>query len=127
MDTDTEEFRQGDDKARYNRPIFTEGEGKVTQAPEGERVKCKVILEYSSDEVSESQLDQISQEYPTEADMAKIEKVKKSIKLTLPRHPMVDGLANSFIAWYKDHSMTTSLKKALQVNRWMEQMIQEFK
>ena len=46
----------------YNRPIFTGEEGKVTQVHEGERVKCKVILEYSSDEVSESQLDQIPQE-----------------------------------------------------------------
>ena len=52
-----EEFRQEGDKLRYNWPIFTGGEGKVTQVPEGGRVKCKVILEYSSDEVSESQLD----------------------------------------------------------------------
>ena len=37
-----------------NQPIFTGEEGKVTQAPEGERVKRKVILEYSCDEVSES-------------------------------------------------------------------------
>ena len=127
MDTDAEGSRQEGDKSRYNRPIFTGEEGKVTQAPEGERVKCKVILEYSSDEVSESQLDQIYQEYPTVADVDRIKKVKKNIKLTIPRHPTVKGLTDSFIAWYKDHGMTTSLRKALLVNRWTEQMIKEFK
>ena len=74
MDTNTEESRQKGDKPRYNRPIFTGGEGKVTQAPKGGRIKRKVILEYSSGEVSESQLDQISPEYPTAADVAKIKK-----------------------------------------------------
>ena len=36
MDTDAEGSRQKGDKSRYNRPIFTGEEGKVTQAPEGE-------------------------------------------------------------------------------------------
>ena len=36
MDTDILESRQGGNKSRYNRPIFTGEEGKVTQAPEGE-------------------------------------------------------------------------------------------
>ena len=128
VDTYTEESRQKGDKPRYNRPIFTGGEGKVTQAPEGGQIKCKVILEYSSDEVSESQLDQlISPEYPTAEDEAKIKKTKKSVKLTIPRHPTVEGLTESFIAWYKDHGMTMSLRKALKANRWTEQMIHEFK
>ena len=128
MDTDVEESRQKGDKPRYNRPIFTGGEGKVTQAPEGGRIKCKMILEYSSHEVSESQLDQlISPEYQTAVDVAKIKKMRKSVKLTIPCHPTVEGLTESFIAWYKDHSMTMSLRKALEANRWMEQMIHEFK
>ena len=127
MDTDAEGSRQEGNKSRYNRPIFTGEEGKVTQAPEGERVKCKVILEYSSNEVSESQLDQIHQEYPTAANMDRIKKVKRNVKLIIPCHPSVEGLTDSFIAWYKDHGMTISLRKALLVNRWMEQMIQEFK
>ena len=108
VDTDVEEIRPEGDKLRYNRPIFTRKEGKVTQVPEGGRVKHKVILEYSSDEMSESQLDQISLEYPTAADMAKIKKMRKSVKLTIPCHWTVEGLTNSFITWYKDHSMTTS-------------------
>ena len=112
---------------RYNRPIFTKGEGKVTQAPEGGQIKRKVILEYSSDEVSESQLDQISPEYPTAADIAKIKKMKKSVKLTIPCHLRVGGLTKSFIAWYKDHGMTMSLRKALEANGWTEQVIHEFK
>ena len=127
VDTDAEETRPEGDKSRYNWPIFTGEEGKVTQAPEGGRVKCKVILEYSFDEMSESQLDQISLEYPTAADVAKIKKAGKSVKLTIPCHPTVESLTDSFIAWYKDHGMTTSLRKALEVNRWMEKMIQEFK
>ena len=127
VDTNAEESRQEGNKSRYNRPIFTREEGKVTQAPEGGRVKRKVVLEYSSDEMSESQLDQISLEYPTAADVAKIKKVRKSVKLTIPCHPTVEGQTDSFIAWYKDHGMTTSLRKALEVNRWMEKMIQEFK
>ena len=127
MDNDAEETRPEGDKSRYNRPVFTREEGKVTQTPEGGRVKCKVILEYSSYDMSESQLDQISLEYPTVADMAKIKKTRKSVKLTIPHHPTVEGLTDSFIAWYKDHSMTTSLRKALEANRWMEKMIQEFK
>ena len=86
-----------------------------------------MILEYSSDEMSESQLDQISLEYPTAADMAKIKKMRKSMKLTIPHHPTVEGLTDSIIAWYKDHGMTPSLRKALEANRWMEEMIQEFK
>ena len=86
-----------------------------------------MILEYSSDEMSESQLDQISLEYPTAADVAKIKKMRKSVKLTIPHHSTVEGLTDLFIAWYKDHSMTASLRKALKVNRWMEKMIQEFK
>ena len=77
--------------------------------------------------MSESQLDQISLEYPTAADVAKIKKVRKSMKLIIPRHPTVEGLTDLFIAWYKDHGMTTSLRKALKVNRWTEKMIQEFK
>ena len=117
MDTDAEESRPEGDKLRYNWPIFTGEEGKVTQAPEGGRVKCKVILEYSSDEMSESQLDQISLEYPTAADVAKIKKAKKSVKLTIPCIPTVEGLTDSIIAWYKDHGMTTSLRKALEANR----------
>ena len=127
VDTDVEETRPEGDKSRYNWPIFTGEEGKVTQAPKGGRVKCKVILEYSSDEMSESQLDQISLKYPTVTDVAKIKEMRKSVKLTIPRHPTVEGLTNSFITWYKDHGMTTSLRKALEVNRWMEEMIQEFK
>ena len=127
VDTDVEETRPEGNKSRYNWPIFTGEEGKVTQAPEGGRVKRKVILEYSSDEMSESQLDQISLEYPTVADVAKIKKMRKSMKLTIPCHPTVEGLTNSFIAWYKDHGMTASLRKALKANRWMEKMIQEFK
>ena len=127
VDTDAEESRQKGDKPRYNRPIFTDGEGKVTQAAEGGRIKRKVILEYSSDEVSESQLDQISPEYPTAADVVKIKETKKSVKLTIPRHPTVEGLTESFIAWYKDHGMTMSLRKALKANGWMEWMIHEFK
>ena len=71
-----------------------------------------MILEYSSDEVSESQLDQISPEYPTVADVAKIKKAKKNVKLTIPCHPTVEGLTDSFIAWYKDHGMTTSLRSS---------------
>ena len=86
-----------------------------------------MILEYSSNEVSESQLDQISPECPTAVDVAKIKKMKKRMKLTIPRYPTVEGLAESFIAWYKDHSMTMSLRKALEANGWMEQMIHEFK
>ena len=86
-----------------------------------------MILEYSSDEMSESQLDQISLEYQTAADVAKIKKVRKSMKLTIPRHPTVEGLTDSFITWYKDHGMTTSLRKALEANRWKEEIIQEFK
>ena len=35
VDTDVEETRLEGDKLRYNRPIFTGEEGKVTQAPEG--------------------------------------------------------------------------------------------
>ena len=128
VDTNVEESRQKGDKPRYNQPIFTREEGKVTQAPEGGRIKCKVILEYSSNEVSESQLDQlIFPEYPTVKDVAKIKKMKKSVKLTIPHHPTVEGLTESFIAWYKDHGMTTSLRKALKANRWMEQMIHKFK
>ena len=49
VDTYAEETRPEGDKSRYNWPIFTGEEGKVTQAPEGGHVKCKVILEYSSD------------------------------------------------------------------------------
>ena len=49
------------------------------------------------------------------------------MELTIPHNPMVEGLSDSFIAWYKDHGMMTSLKKALQVSQWMEQMIQKFK
>ena len=49
VDTYAEETRPEGDKSRYNRPIFTGEEGKVTQAPEGGHVKCKVILEYSCD------------------------------------------------------------------------------
>ena len=127
VDTDAEGSRPEGDKLRYNRPIFTGEEGRVTQAPEGGRVKRKVILKYSSDEMSESQLDQISLEYPTAADVAKIKKARKSVKLTIPRHPTVEGLTDSFIAWYKDHGMTMSLRKALEANRWMEKIIQEFK
>ena len=127
VDTDMEESRQEGDKSRYNQPIFTGGEGKVTQAPKGGRIKRKVILEYSSNEVSESQLDQISPEYPTVADIAKIKKMKKSMKLTIPCHLTVEGLTELFITWYKDHSMTTSLRKALKANGWTEQMIHEFK
>ena len=127
VDTDTEETRPEGDKSRYKRFIFTGEEGKVIQAPEGGRVKCKVILEYFSDEMSESQLDQISLEYPTVADVAKIKKTRKSMKLTIPLHPTVEGLTDSFVAWYKDHGMTASLRKALEANRWMEKMIQEFK
>ena len=33
VDTDAEESRQEGDKSRYNQPIFTGGERKVTQAP----------------------------------------------------------------------------------------------
>ena len=70
VDTDAEDSRQKGDKLRYNWPIFTRGEEKVTQAPKGGRIKRKVILEYSSYEVSESQLDQlISPEYPTVEDV----------------------------------------------------------
>ena len=128
VDTNAEESRQKGNKPRYNWPIFTGGEGKVTQAPEGGQIKRKVILEYSSNEVSESQLDQqISPEYPTVEDVAKIKKMKKSMKLTIPCHPTVEGLTELFIAWYKDHSMTMSLRKALKANRWTEQMIHEFK
>ena len=53
--------------------------------------------------------------------------MKKNVKLTIPHHPTIEGLTYSFITWYKDHSMTTSLRKALLANRWMEQMIQDFK
>ena len=77
--------------------------------------------------MSESQLDQISLEYPTAADVAKIKKARKSMKLTIPCHPTVEGLTDSFITWYKDHGMTTCLRKALKVNRWMKKMIQKFK
>ena len=122
-----EESRQEGDKSRYNQPIFTRGEGKVTQAPKGGQIKHKVILEYSSNEVSESQLDQISPEYPMTVYVAKIKKTKKSVKLTIPRHPTVEGLTESFITWYKDHGITTSLRKALEANGWTEQMIHEFK
>ena len=128
VDTNMEESRLKGDKLKYNWPIFTRGEGKVTQAPEGGQIKRKVILEYSSDEVSESQLNQlISPEYPTVEDIAKIKKMKKSMKLIIPRHPTIEGLTESFIAWYKDHGMTTSLRKALKANGWMKQMIHEFK
>ena len=60
-------------------------------------------------------------------DVAKIKKTKKSMKLTIPHHPTVEGLTKSFITWYKDHGMTTSLRKALEANGWTEQMIHEFK
>ena len=87
-----------------------------------------MILEYFSNEVSESQLDQlISPEYPTVEDVAKIKKMKKSMKLTIPCHLTVEGLKELFIAWYKDHGMTMSLRKALKANRWTEQMIHVFK
>ena len=128
VDTNAEESRQKGDKLRYNWPIFTGEEGKVTQAPEGGHIKCKVILEYSSNEVSESQLDQlISPDYPIAEDIAKIKKMKKSVKLTIPCHLTVEGLTESFIAWYKDHGMTTSLRKVLKANRRMEPMIHKFK
>ena len=128
VDTDTEESRQRGDKLRYNWPIFTREEGKVTQAPKGGRIKCKVILKYSSDDVNESQLDQLTfPEYPTAADVAKVKKTRKSVKLTIPCQLTVEGLTELFIAWYKDHGMTTSLRKALKANRWMEQMIHKFK
>ena len=128
VDTDTEESRQKGGKPRYNRPIFTGDKGKVTQAPEGGRIKHKVDLQYSSDEASESQLDQmVSPECPTAEDVAKIKRTKKSVKLTIPRHPTVEGLTESFITWYKEHGMTTSLRKALDANRWTEQMIHKFK
>ena len=35
VDTNTEESRQKNNKPRYNQPIFTAEEGKVTQAPKG--------------------------------------------------------------------------------------------
>ena len=35
VDTDVEVSRLEGDKLRYNQPIFTGEEGKVTQAPEG--------------------------------------------------------------------------------------------
>ena len=35
VDTNGEETRPEGDKLRYNQPIFTREEGKVTQAPEG--------------------------------------------------------------------------------------------
>ena len=35
VDTDVEESKQKGNKPRYNWPIFTGGEGKVTQAPKG--------------------------------------------------------------------------------------------
>ena len=128
VDTDVEESRQKGDKLRYNQPIFTGDEGKVTQAPKGGRIKHKVVLEYSSNEVSESQLDKmVSPECLMAEDVAKIKRTKKSVKLTIPCHPIVEGLTESFIAWFKDHGMTTSLKKALRANRWTEQMIHEFK
>ena len=127
VDNDARETRPEGDKSRYNWRIFTREEGRVTQAPEVGQVKCKVILEYSSNEMSESQLDQISLEYPTVADVAKIKKARKSMKLTIPCHPTVEGRTDLFIAWYKDHGMTTSLRKALEVNRWTEKIIQEFK
>ena len=128
MDTDVEEPRQKGNKPRYNHPIFTGHEGKVTQAPEGEQVKQKVVLEYSSDKASESQLDQmVSPDCPTADDVARIKRVKKAVKLTIPHQPTVEGLTESFITWYKDHGMMTSLKKALRANRWTEEMIQEFK
>ena len=57
VDTNAEESRPEGDKSRYNWPIFTGEEGRVTQAPKGGPVKRKVILEYSSDEMSVSQLD----------------------------------------------------------------------
>ena len=60
-------------------------------------------------------------------DVAKIKKMKKIVKLTIPCHLTVEGLTESFTTWYEDHSMTTSLRKALKANRWMEQMIHEFK
>ena len=79
-------------------------------------------------EVSESQLHQlIFPEYPTAEDIARIKKTKKSMKLTIPCHPTVEGLTESFITWYKDHGMTTSLRKAFEANRWTEQMIHKFK
>ena len=128
MDTDVEEPRQNGDKPRYNRPIFTGDEGKVTQAPEGERINWKVVLEYSSDEANESQLDQmVSPDCPMADDIARIRRIKKTVKLTIPHQPTVEGLMESFIAWYRDHGVTASLKKALQANRWMEEMIHEFK
>ena len=128
VDIDTEESRQKGSKPRYNRPIFTGDKGKVTQAPEGGRIKHKVDLQYSSDEASESQLDQmVSPECPMAEDVAKIKRTKKSVKLTIPHHPTVEGLTESFITWYKDHGMTTSLRKALEANRWTEQMIYKFK
>ena len=109
-------------------PSSPEKKGRSPKLPKEGRIKCKVIFEYSSDEVSESQLDQlIFPEYPTVEDIAKIKKTKKSVKLTFPRHPTVEGLTESFIAWYKDHGMTTSLRKALEANRWTEQMIHRFK
>ena len=87
-----------------------------------------MVLEYSSDEASESQVDQmVSPDYPTLEDATKIKRTKKSVKLTIPHHPTVEGLTESFIAWYKDQGMTTSLKMALKTNRWTEQMIHEFK
>ena len=92
VDTNVEESRKKGNKLRYNWPIITGEEGKVTQAPEGGRIKCKVILEYSSNEVSESQLDQlIFPEYPTAEDVAKIKKMKKSCEVNHSTSPNSRG------------------------------------
>ena len=86
------------------------------------------MLEYSSDEASDSQLDQmVSPDCPMMEDVARIKRVRKNVKLTIPCQPRVEGLMESFITWYKDHGMMTSLKKVLRANRWMEEMIHEFK
>ena len=75
-----------------------------------------MVVEYSMDEVSEGELDEMIEANPTfpPVDVTQIKRVKKSINITMPHRPTAKGLTESFIGWYKDHRMTKGLRRALE-------------